>query len=68
MPRNPPASQLCSNFGALEQVFGVAVTHRKLHPHTPLRQTQPYSNSASQKHNQQVMPVVFTIHHCNATA
>lgn len=35
MPESPPASQLCSNFGAMEQEFRVAVTPRKLHPHTP---------------------------------
>lgn len=35
MPRSPPASQLCSNFGAMEQMFRVAATHRKLHPHIP---------------------------------
>lgn len=36
MPRSPPASQLCSNFGAMEQMFRAAATHRKLHPHIRL--------------------------------
>lgn len=35
MPRSLLASQLCSHFGTMEQMFRVAATHRKLHPHIP---------------------------------
>lgn len=58
MPKSPLASQLCSNFGAMEQVFRVAVTHTlSLTDKTVLK-------IYTQKHNQHVMPVVFIICHC----